>query len=104
MRARIDCAVVDLRLPEDDSDHSPDKNPTGNDVLETLLSQSGVPAVVYSGHRQEAGAFLEATHIRIMPMEGDGQMKVLRHLATFEGLMAAMEETQLRIARESAKL
>jgi CheY-like chemotaxis protein len=53
-RLRINCAVIDLRLPEGDRAAGNNTEPLGNDVLEKLLLEVGVPAVVYSGYTQEA--------------------------------------------------
>src|SRR5687767_8710741 len=49
-RIRINCAVVDLRLPIDERSTGETTAATGNDVLEHVLAANGIPAVVYSGH------------------------------------------------------
>jgi hypothetical protein len=103
-RIRINCAAIDLRLPEDDDAAGHQAEPVGNDVLEKLLVEVGVPAVVYSGYPQEASERVQASAIRIMSKKGGGQMEALLWLAGHESLMSAMEVTRKRIAEESARL
>jgi hypothetical protein len=102
-RMRINCAVVDLRLPEQDEGTSRTE-PVGNDVLQHLLLDIGVPAVVYSAHTAEASNEVKNSQIRLIDKQRDGARKALDWLATHEGLMAAMEIAQKKIAEESAKL
>lgn len=104
-RTRINCASVDLRMPLDDKTPAPAANPaTGNDVLERLLVQVGVPAVVYSGYPQEASEGVRASPIKVMMKTGGGAMTALRWLADHEPLMSAMEASGRKIATESARL
>ena len=53
-RTRINCAVVDLRLPPALGPDNFTANPLGNDILEKVLIETGVPAVVYSAYAAEA--------------------------------------------------
>jgi hypothetical protein len=104
-RVRINCAVIDLRLPDDDSDvNSSSKEPLGNNVLEQILLQVGVPAVVYSGHLVEVSDTVKASKIHRIQKQGGGAMKALEWLSEHESLMSAMEETHKSIAKESAQL
>jgi CheY-like chemotaxis protein len=102
-RFRINCAVVDLRLPDDDG-AAARTEPVGNDVLHSVLVETGVPAVVYSGYPQEASEAVQASQIRIIPKKGGGAMEALHWLAGHESLMSAMEIMRKKIAEESAKL
>lgn len=104
-RTRINCAVVDLRLPE--ADGNPDGHntePIGNEVLERLLLEVGIPAVVYSGYTQEASELVQHSRVQIINKKGGGAMEALRWLAGHESLMSAMEVTRKRIAHECARL
>jgi CheY-like chemotaxis protein len=102
-RLRINCAVIDLRLPESD-DSAGDADPIGNNVLEKLLLEVGVPAVVYSGHPDEASELVKSSEIkRILKAKG-GAMEALLWLAGHDRLMSAMESTKRKIAQESARL
>ena len=103
-RLRINCAVIDLRLPADDKPAGNTTEPIGNDVLEKLLLEVGVPAVVYSGYTQEASELVLRSEIRVILKAKGGAMEALRWLAGHDRLMSAMETTRKEIARESAKL
>jgi CheY-like chemotaxis protein len=104
-RTVINCAVIDLRLPHGDTDREGVvSEATGNQVLEQVLIDTGIPAVVYSGYPAEASALVRASNIKVVGKTGNGGKLILEQLAEFEGLMAAMEEARRRISQESAKL
>jgi hypothetical protein len=104
-RTRVSCAVIDLRLPEEDGNPGGDHSaPLGNCIIEQILLEIGVPAVVYSGYPQEASDLTRASRIRIIQKKGGGAMEALQWLAEHESLMSAMEITQKRMSCESAKL
>jgi len=103
-RLRINCAAIDLRLPEEDNAAGHNTEPIGNEVLEQVLVEVGVPAVVYSGYPQEASQLVQDSQIRIIGKKKDGQMEALRWLAGHESLMSAMDVTRKKIAQESARL
>jgi hypothetical protein len=102
-RMRINCAAIDLRLPEEDN-AAAHGEPVGNDVLQRVLVEIGVPAVVYSAYPLEASELVQKSQIRIIAKKGGGAMEALRWLAGHESLMAAMEFTRKQIAQESARL
>jgi hypothetical protein len=91
-------------MPADNGSQGGDNDPVGNDVLERLLLDVGIPGVVYSGYPQEVSARVRDSRIRVVPKRGDGGADVLAGLAEHEGLMSAMDVTRTRIQRESAKL
>jgi hypothetical protein len=103
-RTRIHCAVVDLRLPQDDEPGAQNTEKMGNDILGRVLLEVGVPAVVYSGHPQEASDIVKASQIRVEGKRGGGGMDLLSWLAGHEGLMSAMDVMRKLVERESAKL
>ena len=104
-RLHPDCAIVDLRLPSGDpNDGTGAATSLGNDILETLLLESGIPAVVYSGYTQEASPLVLGSQIKIIGKRGGGTTEALLWLADHGDLMEAMAATRLSIARESAKL
>jgi hypothetical protein len=103
-RLRFNCAVIDLRLPEDDRTVGNNTEPIGNDVLEKLLLEVGVPAVVYSGYIQETSELVRRSEIRVIPKAKGGAMEALHWLAGHDRLMSAMEATRKDIGRESARL
>lgn len=103
-RTRINCAVIDLRLPPASGGDNSTANPLGNDVLEKVLIETGVPAVVYSAHAAEVSELVKKSNIQIRSKKGNGGTEILEYLASHEGLMAAMEVTRKKIAIESAKI
>jgi CheY-like chemotaxis protein len=103
-RTRINCAVIDLRLPPTSGGDNSTATPLGNDILETVLIETGVPAVVYSAHAAEASEMVRNSNIQIRSKKGSGGTEILTYLASHEGLMAAMEITRKKIAIESAKI
>ncbi|MEO6918654.1 MAG: hypothetical protein ABI188_06265 [Collimonas sp.] len=103
-RTRINCAVIDLRLPPAPGGDNSTANPLGNDILEKVLIETGVPAVVYSAHAAEASELVRKSNIQIRSKKGNGGTEILQYLAGHEGLMAAMEITRKKIATESAKI
>lgn len=76
----------------------------GNDILERLLVDVGVPAVVYSGYPQEVSERVKQSPIKVMLKTGGGAMEALRWLAKHEPLMSAMEASSRKIGSESARL
>lgn len=102
-RTRIDCAVIDLRLP-DGEDESGTARPLGNDILQLLLDEVGVPAVVYSGYEGETSEAVRASNIRVLGKQKGGGAHILEGFAAQAELMAAMESTRSRIAKETARL
>lgn len=104
-RFRINGAVIDLRLPDDDQEvKSIGTDPLGNSVLETILLQVGVPAVLYSGWVKEASGTVKASRIHCIQKKGGGAMAALEWLSEHESLMSAMEKTRKSMAQEAAKL
>lgn len=103
-RTLINCAVIDLRLPITDHDTEPTANASGNDILEQLLIETGVPSVVYSGHIAEASDRVKSSNIKILPKKKNGGAEILKFFSSQEELMAAMEITRRKIAVESAKI
>lgn len=101
-RTRIDCAVVDLRLPRGANGQS--DQAMGNEVLAQLLAEVGVPAVVYSGHPAEASEAVQQSNIKVLQKQGNGGAEILESFADQAGLIEAMEQVRSRIAKETARL
>jgi len=102
-RTRMDCAVIDLRLPEGDTDVDTG-HPLGNDVLEVLLQETGIPAVVYSGYDKEVSENVKSSNIRVYGKQGGITERILNEFAEQANLMAAMEITRNNIGKETARL
>jgi CheY-like chemotaxis protein len=105
-RTRINCAAVDLRMPVGTGKPAAAQTTAaaGNDILERLLVEVGVPTVVYSGYPQEASERVKQSPIKVMLKTGGGAMEALRWLANHEPLMSAMEASARKISSESARL
>ncbi len=101
-RTRIDCAVVDLRLPRGPDDNA--EHAAGNEVLAQLLVEVGVPAVVYSGHPAEASEAVCQSNIKVLQKTGSGGADILEGFAKQAGLIEAMERVRHTIAKETARL
>lgn len=102
-RTRFDCAVIDLRLPDGD-DETGAAHPLGNDVLQKLLIEIGIPTVVYSGYEGEASEIIRLSNIRVHTKRGGEGTKILVSFEAQAGLMVAMEATRSRIAKATALL
>jgi hypothetical protein len=73
-------------------------------VLQRVLLEIGVPAVVHSGYPAEASEEVQNSKIRIIEKKGGAAMEALQWLAGHDTLMSAMEVTRRKIAEETAKL
>lgn len=102
-RTRMDCAVIDLRLPEGNADDGTG-HPLGNDVLKVLLQETGIPAVVYSGFEEEASDDVKGSNIKVYGKQGGMPEKILNEFALQVDLMTAMEITRNNIGKETARL
>lgn len=102
-RTRIHCAVVDLRLPNEDGDPATSE-PLGNNVIQVILEEVGIPAVVYSGYDGDASSDARSSNIVFVSKSGTGGEAILDQFASQAELMSAMEKTRLRISKETAKL
>jgi hypothetical protein len=76
----------------------------GNDILEKVLIETGVPAILYSAHTADASELVKKSNIQIRQKKRDGGMEILKYIASHEGLMTAMEVTRKKIAIESSKI
>ncbi|MFM9428762.1 ActR/RegA family two-component response regulator [Variovorax sp. GrIS 2.14] len=103
-KVRINCAVVDLRLPQTGEIADLANNATGNDVLTQLLVEVGVPAIVYSGYPNEVSDEVKLSNIKVVQKTGGGGAQILEDFASQAGLMSAMQEVRVRISKETAML
>lgn len=102
-RQRIDCAVVDLRLP-----NSPDEEgsgePVGNEVLHGVLRDLGIPAYVYSAYEGEVSEEVRASNIKVARKEGGATTLILQDFEKQAGLMDAMDRMRCQVAQETSRL
>lgn len=100
---RIDCAVIDLRLPDtSDLAHAP--NPErGNRLLGEIVDCSAIPLAVVTGLPDEFER-PKSSKIEVFTREGDAYPKALAWLAQLAPLMRLLKDAQNNIAQETAKL
>lgn len=102
-RQRIDCAVVDLRLPSSAGEQGSGE-PVGNEVLHGVLRDLGIPAYVYSAFEGEVSEEVRASNIKIARKEGGATTVILQELEKQAGLMEAMERMRCQVAQETSRL
>ncbi|MEW6373212.1 MAG: hypothetical protein AB1584_20005 [Pseudomonadota bacterium] len=103
-RTRYNCAVVDLRLPSVAAESGEPSKEGGNSILEKIVIEAGIPAVVYSAHSSEASELVQRSNIQVRSKKGGASIEILEYLAGLVELMAAMDATRKKIAIESAKI
>lgn len=103
-KRRLDCAVFDLRIPQDEKSDT-ETGLYGNDLIQQLVSDHGIPAVIYSAFPDEAKELTTvSTQIRVVKKRQDGAIQVLRDFAALDGLMRVMNLTRSRIEKETARI
>lgn len=102
-RQRIDCAVVDLRLPNS-ADEQGSGEPMGNEVLHGVLRDLGIPAYVYSAYEGEVSDEVRASNIKIARKEGGATTVILEAFEKQAGLMDAMDRMRCQVAQETSRL
>lgn len=105
LRSRhIDCAVVDLRIPDSDNGESTPNAAGGNRVVQSVLVEVGIPTVVYSGHAEEASESITDSSIKLFSKQGGTSLEILSYLSSRATLMEAMAEMRTRVATATAKV
>lgn len=102
-RQRIDCAVVDLRLPSS-ADEQGTGEPVGNDVLHGVLRDLGIPAYVYSAYEGEVSEEVRASNIKVARKEGGATTVILEAFEKQAGLMDAMDRMRCQVAQVTSRL
>lgn len=101
-RISIDAAVIDLRIPVGGEGQPEDAS--GNEVLESIFSEIGIPTVVHSGHIQEVEDKFGTSAILMLNKGNGSGMQALNWLAEHEGLMSAMRAARKSIASETGRM
>ncbi len=102
-RQRIDCAVIDLRLPSSDDEQGTGE-PVGNDLLHSVLRNLGIPAYVYSAYEGEVSDEVRASNIKVARKEGGATTSILQDFEKQAGLMDAMDRMRCQVAQETSRL
>jgi len=103
----IDCAIVDLRLPQDEAGSVDAQR--GCQMLEHILQTLPIPVVVVSGvpgeiHDVAPGSPIKNSPIKILRREGDAYTEALTWLREKTGLMRTLRNAQSSIRQETARL
>lgn len=101
---RIDCAIVDLRLPSDATDRTDNTAETGNSVVEEILRMLAIPIAIHSGHPTELDEKFGKVPIERFTKEAGAIEKIFQWLASLTELMSASASSQNAIRQEAAQL
>ena len=101
---QIDCALLDLRLPENDKEQ--EKAATGNRLAEEILYSRGIPLAIISGHTGELDAALfSLKFINIFEKgDGDAYSKALGWFGDAWNMMEVLKGAKKRIDTSTAEI
>lgn len=99
---KIDCALVDLRLPSDDNTRHADSD-NGNTLVAALLHENGIPVAIISGHTGEAEpSLLDGGTVRAFEKADNGYEQAVGWLANQWELMDALRAVRLKLEKSTA--
>lgn len=100
---KFDCAILDLRLPNDTGQDSPD---VGNKLAKDVLFEQGLPLAILSGHPDEMDeALVDLEIIRTFNKgDEDGYDKALGWLADKWEMMEALRAAKTSIDQSAAEV
>lgn len=99
---KIDCALVDLRLPPDDKTKDTASD-NGNKLAAALLRENGIPVAIISGHPGEAEPSLVGdTTVRAFDKAGDGYEQAVDWLSDQWELMDALRAVRQKLEQSTA--
>ena len=99
---KIDCALIDLRLPPDDRTERTDPE-HGNRLAASLLRETGIPVAIISGHTAEADQdLLGESTVRAFEKADDGYEQAVGWLAQQWELMDALRVVRQRLEQSTA--
>ncbi len=101
---KIDCALVDLRLPPDDASDKTDAS-NGNTLAANLLRENGIPVAIISGHPGEAEPdLIGGGTVRAFEKADDGYEQAVNWLASQWELMDALRAVRQRLEQSTAEV
>ena len=101
---KIDCALIDLRLPSDDD--AKDTNPDiGNNLATEVLLEKGIPVAIISGNKREADPdLLSYGTVQAFKKADDGHEKAVGWLAKQWELMDALRAVRQRLEQSTGEV
>lgn len=101
---KIDCALIDLRLPPEDGGKQTDAS-NGNSLAASLLREVGIPVAIISGHPGETEpGLLEGNTVRAFEKADDGYEKAVDWLSEQWALMDALRIVRQKLERSTAEV
>ena len=101
---KLDCALVDLRLPPDECSEKTDAG-NGNALAADLLHEHGIPIAIISGHPGEAEPTLvDGETVRAFEKADDGYEKAVAWLASQWEMMDALRAVRQKLERSTAEV
>ena len=99
---RIDCAVIDLRLPRRAGDQPTAE--VGNSIFQMIFSYAAMPVVLLSGHPDESRDEIKSSPTLILEKAAGTQTTALNWLTEQEPLMAALRSARKEIRTQTAEI
>ena len=101
---KIDCALVDLRLPPDEASEKTDAS-NGNTLATRLLQEIGIPVAIISGHSGDADrSLVDGITVRAFQKADDGYEKAVDWLGCQWELMDALRAVRRRLEQSTAEV
>ena len=100
----VHCAAIDLRMPVGSTALGNVTSSAGNAVIQTILEEIGIPAVICSAAIEEASQQVSNSRVKLIEKNPSSVPEALTWLASHSPLIRAMEESQKRLKRISAKI
>ncbi|MEQ9244498.1 MAG: hypothetical protein RLO21_00770 [Nitratireductor sp.] len=101
---RVDCAMIDLRIPKHAGGIGDGDEANGNAAIESILLGYAMPIVVHSGHLGELDPKIKEANLKEIGKDADAHTAALDWFAGNRTLMRAMAEARKRIRTETAKV
>lgn len=99
---RFDCALLDLRVPEDDGDV--EHEDVGNETLQRVVAGYALPVVVHSAYSNQLDDSFQHIPFKVIDKDVESHRDALRWFVEQAPLMAAVRETRKRIQAQTADI
>lgn len=99
---RFDCALLDLRVPEDAGGVQHEDE--GNKTLQRVVAGYALPVVVHSAYRNELDESFQHIPFEVIDKDVESHRDALKWFVEQAPLMAAVRETRKRIQAQTANV